>query len=302
MWPSTHSTVSALRITSFRRSITPPACAATDASSTASRPVTHGSRWNAVGYSFVPQDFHPLPPHQLAWRSECHVLSWSAAPPAPSPPRPDQHRAQPSSITPAPEPYRMHTSRVGLPPGRPEVRPGHAPRSLRQAQDRSFRHPGLDPGSNLGSGGSFGGRSRSSPAAAGANDQGWTPDQVRGDGCGRVMRSHRGRMCESSRARGPGRRKRAHRSFVSFLFLSPPARPASGTLFRAYRARVRAGVGAGASAVRAPDCARETEGIPLLSVSQGSLNRRRHGGKQPPDAAPFLPPHMAAISPGVKLL
>ena len=77
MWPSTHSTVSALRITSFRRSITPPACAATDASSPASRPVTHGSRWNAVGYSFVPQDFHPLPPHQLAWRSECHEMSCS---------------------------------------------------------------------------------------------------------------------------------------------------------------------------------------------------------------------------------
>ncbi len=76
IWPSTHPTVSALRITSFRRSITPPACAATDASSTASRPVTHGSRWNAVGYSFVPQDFHPLPPHQLAWRSGCHEMSW----------------------------------------------------------------------------------------------------------------------------------------------------------------------------------------------------------------------------------
>ena len=45
MWPSTHSTVPALRIASFRRSTTPPACAATDASSPASRPMTHGSRW-----------------------------------------------------------------------------------------------------------------------------------------------------------------------------------------------------------------------------------------------------------------
>ena len=43
--------------------------------SPASRPTTHRSRRNAVGCSFVPQDFHPLPPHQLAWRSKCHVLS-----------------------------------------------------------------------------------------------------------------------------------------------------------------------------------------------------------------------------------
>ena len=62
MWPSTHLTVSALRRTSFRRSITPPACAATDASFT---PTMHGSRTRCA------QDFHPLPPHQLAWRLPC---------------------------------------------------------------------------------------------------------------------------------------------------------------------------------------------------------------------------------------
>ena len=56
-------------------------------------------------------------------------------------------------------------------------------------------------------------------------------------------------------------------------------------------ARVRARVGAGA--VRAPDCARESQGTPLLSVSQVVLNRRRCGGKRPPDAASFLPPYIA---------
>ena len=80
---------------------------------------------------------------------KCHVLSWSPVPPVPPPPRPGQHRARPSSITPASGPYRMHTSRAGLLPGRPEVRPGPASRSLRQARDRSFRHPGLDPGPTL---------------------------------------------------------------------------------------------------------------------------------------------------------
>ena len=68
------------------------------ASSPASRPMTHGSRWNAVGYSFVPQDFHPLPPHQLAWRSECHGPPTSGPLPlrpagAPPPSCPDLFRA-----------------------------------------------------------------------------------------------------------------------------------------------------------------------------------------------------------------
>ena len=58
--------------------------------------------------------------------------------------------------------------------------------------------------------------------------------------------------------RGGGGRLRS-----SFL-LAPTG---SGSLFRAYRARVRAGVGAGA--VRAPDCAREAEGAPLPSASRG---------------------------------
>ncbi len=50
MRPSTYITVSALWIDSFRRSISLPGCSAPDASP--SRPTTHGSRRNAVGYFF----------------------------------------------------------------------------------------------------------------------------------------------------------------------------------------------------------------------------------------------------------
>ena len=65
---------------------------------------------------------------------KCHVLSWSPMPPVPSPPRPDQHRPRPPSVTPAPEPYWIHTSRPCLHPARsrarllPALRPLSSPR------------------------------------------------------------------------------------------------------------------------------------------------------------------------------
>ena len=73
----------------------------------------------------------------------------------------------------------------------------------------------------------------------------------------------------------------AHRSSVSVPFSPPPARQAGGTLFRAYRGRARARVGAGA--VRAPDCPREAAGaLPSWSalrvfrpVSPASRSRHR---------------------------
>ena len=61
--------------------------------------------------------------------------------------------------------------------------------------------------------------------------------------------------------------RRTRRTLQMAALAPPPACPASGSLFRAYRARARAGVGAGA--VRAPDCAREAEDAPLPCVSQG---------------------------------
>ncbi len=53
----------------------------------------------------------------------------------------------------------------------------------------------------------------------------------------------------------------------SVPFAPPPARPAGGTLFRAYRARACPRVCAGA--VRAPDCARETADARLPSTHAG---------------------------------
>ena len=79
----------------------------------------------------------------------------------------------------------------------------------------------------------------------------------------------------------------AHRSSVSVPFSPPPDRPAGGSLFRAYRGRARARVGAGA--VRAPDCAREAEDAPLPRVSQGFFEngaaRPRDTGEAAPDTA-----------------
>ena len=76
MSPSTHSTVSALRMTSFRRSITPPACAATDASSPASRPITHGSRWKRGRLLLRSAGLSPATPTpvSLALEMSCCVM------------------------------------------------------------------------------------------------------------------------------------------------------------------------------------------------------------------------------------
>ena len=67
-----------------------------------------------------------------------------------------------------------------------------------------------------------------------------------------------------------------HRSFPSILFrssCSTAGSPAAGPLFRAYRARAGAPVGAGA--VRAPDCARERADARLPSAPAGVFLRPR---------------------------
>ena len=78
---------------------------------------------------------------------------------------------------------------------------------------------------------------------------------------------------------------------ASFPFRSvppvpPPAPPARRTLYRAYPARARAGVSAGA--VRAPDCprGRQAQGAPLPSAESGSFRAapERAGG------GPWMPP------------
>ena len=78
---------------------------------------------------------------------------------------------------------------------------------------------------------------------------------------------------------------------ASFPFRSvppvpPPAPPARRTLYRAYPARARAGVSAGA--VRAPDCprARQAQGAPLPPAESGSSGLRAGaGGRRSMDAA-----------------
>ena len=67
----------------------------------------------------------------------------------------------------------------------------------------------------------------------------------------------------------------------SSYLLSPAG---SGSLFRAYPARARARVGAGA--VRAPDCAREAEGALLPSASHGFSEMASPGRATPGEAAP----------------
>ena len=81
------------------------------------------------------------------------------------------------------------------------------------------------------------------------------------------VRPGRGRPPAASIAASPriGVRGRPGRGSVAVI-VSPFA-TGSGTLFRAYPARARARVGAGA--VRAPDCAREAEGARLPSASRG---------------------------------
>ena len=86
-------------------------------------------------------------------------------------------------------------------------------------------------------------------------------------------------------------------SFHFVPFSPPPACPASGTLFRAYRGRGRAGVGAGA--VRAPDCACAREPKHRAHVSRpflgGFFSRRREpeGETAPRMPTRLLPPYLA---------
>ncbi len=132
-------------------------------------------------------------------------------------------------------------------------------------------------------------RGPGSPLRSGRNDAGGIrrPGLRSGTSCGKG-----GHIAHRSSVSVPFQPPRGTRRTLRMAaFAPPPARPANGSLFRAYRARARAGVGAGA--VRAPDCAREAERTPLLSVSQVVLNRRQRGGKRPPDAASFLRPHIA---------
>ena len=70
----------------------------------------------------------------------------------------------------------------------------------------------------------------------------------------------------------------------SVAVIVPPPPTGSGSLFRAYPARVRARVGAGA--VRAPDCAREAEGALLPSASHGFSKMAPPGRAAPGKAAP----------------
>ncbi len=80
-------------------------------------------------------------------------------------------------------------------------------------------------------------------------------------------------------------------SFPSVFVPFPPPTvcPSGGSLFRAYRARAGAPVGAGA--VRAPDCARAQEPRRRTHVTRrfngGLFSRRRETGKE---AAPRTPP------------
>ena len=79
-------------------------------------------------------------------------------------------------------------------------------------------------------------------------------------------------------------------------FLPPPAAPGGGTLIRAYPARARARVGAGA--VRAPDCPRargRTQGARLPSVPREFFAPGATGTKPPPDGVFFLRPDPATI-------
>ena len=80
-------------------------------------------------------------------------------------------------------------------------------------------------------------------------------------------------------------------SFPFVPFSPPPARPASGTLFRAYRGRARARVRTGA--VRAPDC-------PRARGAEGPLRRdvmRCHVLSWSAVSRPSLPPPGAPSSP-----
>ena len=80
-------------------------------------------------------------------------------------------------------------------------------------------------------------------------------------------------------------------------FLPPPAAPGGGTLIRAYLARARARVGAGA--VRAPDCPRargRTQGARLPSVPREFFAPGATGTKPPPDGVLFLRPDPAIVA------
>ncbi len=87
--------------------------------------------------------------------------------------------------------------------------------------------------------------------------------------------------------------RRTRRTLQMAAFPPPPARPASGTLLRAYRARLSARIRAGA--VRAPDCARARKDPGAGRTSpvrfSGVFSRRRaSGGERPRADAVSLPP------------
>ena len=113
-------------------------------------------------------------------------------------------------------------------------------------------------------------------SGAGQAEAGATPAFARAGGWGNATPRHRTEMCEAGRPSGRGgRMEAAGASFSagtaaswergSVAVIVSPFPTGSGSLFRAYPARARARVGAGA--VRAPDCAREAEGALLPSAS-----------------------------------
>ena len=83
-------------------------------------------------------------------------------------------------------------------------------------------------------------------------------------------------------------------AFCSVPFAPPPARPAGGTLFRAYRARPCAGGRARlcAGAVCAPDCARETADARLPSTHAGAFFGPSRSPAQKRQRRPRKPPSL----------
>ena len=94
------------------------------------------------------------------------------------------------------------------------------------------------------------------------------------------------RLARRCPARAPSSAAGQHRRQLgeSVAVIVSPAPTGSGSLFRAYPARARARVGAGAA--RAPDCAREAEGAPLPSASYGFSEMAPPGRAAPGEAAP----------------
>ncbi len=143
--------------------------------------------------------------------------------------------------------------------------------------------PALEPGSSLGSGGSFSSRSRSPPAAAvsgamdgprlrGRGDERMAPGRRPGCAAARLMEDPLDCVvkCHVPHAASEALRFRSCISFPPPR--SVPFRPRRRRTLFARVSCVRAPARAGAScagAVRAPDCARETEGVPSPSPPAG---------------------------------